>query len=243
MNKYLEKIATWKNPAKFVGYLTGKTSKNATSRVRNMEEAIANKWSLDDVKKMETHAKSQTTKARLAAGAAGTVAAGGAAIAYKKVRDKQNAETMAQYQNLLKSADIGGAAKTLAGAGGSAVWKTLRRVGGATADMMNSAGGGKIKDYATRHGYKPGNKDYKHFVGSDLKGQVKSMLRKGNVTKKNTGPKTRAEFIKGHTQNLGNLHRHSRDAKIGLGSIGAAGVSAYGWKKARDTNKKNHQYY
>lgn len=232
MNKYLEKIASWKNPGKFMGYVTGSTKREAGARVRHMEEAIANKSTLEGLQGQKVHAERETIKARLAAGGVGVIGAAGVGYGYKKVRDKQKQETIDRYNELLKGASAGGAAKELGGSAISGVGHLLRRVGRTTVDMMNTAGGGKIKDRAIASGLKYDSKGYKSFVGAGPKDQVKHLLKsKPGSTRKDT------------INEVLNLHKSKRDARIALGSTAAAGISGYGWHKAREALKKNKPNY
>jgi hypothetical protein len=243
MNKYLLKLASWKHPGKFVGYLTGSRKREALSKVRHMEEAVANKLSLKDLQNSAAKETKETTKARLATGVAAGAAVGGAAYGYKRVRDRQKRETAEQYNIMFKeSSATGEAAKTLAHEGGNAITSTLKRIGRTTADMMNSAGGGKVKDYGARHGFKPGTEEYKKFSKGSKTHQLRELLRKQNITKKHTEPKARKAATREHIEHLNSLHREQRNARIGLTASGAAGISAYGWKKSRDAAKKQNPY-
>lgn len=232
MNKYLEKVATWKDPSKFLGYVTGARKGTANAKVRHMEEAIANKLNLDDLKRNAKHETEETSKARAVA-AGGTLAIGaGAAYGYKKVRDKQKQETLNRYREFLKDASVGAAVKELGSSMTSGVGNLLRRVGKTTIDVMNTAGGGKIKDYAVVHGMKHGGKEYKQFINSSPRDQMKHLLKKS--------PSVNKEQI---TQDVTNLHGSRRTARIALGSTAIAGVSGYGWHKNRQALKKTEQGY
>lgn len=231
MNRFLEKIASWKSPSKFLGYVTGQTKREAGRRVRHMEEAIANKYSLDDVKAMKSHADRETTKARIAAGVGATTAAAGAAYGYKKIRDKQKKETAERYDIILKSASAA-AAKELGTSALTGVGNILKRVGKTTVDLMNTAGGGKIKDRAVAAGMKYNSKEYHNYIKSGPKDQVKQILKKNPSA-------NRKDLIGEHV----NLHKSRRDARIAIGSGMAAGVSGYGWHKAREAMKKNNPNY
>jgi hypothetical protein len=238
MNKYLKKLASWKSPGKFVGYLTGGRKREALSKVRHMEEAIANKKSLADLHGDAAREVKETTKARLAAGIAAGAGVAGAGYGYKRVRDKQKRETAEQYNILFKESSAASeGARAIAREGGSAVTRLLKNVGKTTADMMNSAGGGKIKDYATRHGINSGTPDYKKFVGSSPAQQLKMVSQK-----RGGGGSVKRDFKKDQIDTIRSLHKERRNAKIGLTASGAAGISAYGWKKSRDAAKKNNPY-
>lgn len=232
MNKYLEKIATWKNPSKFMGYVTGSTKREAGARVKHMEEAMANKYTLDDLHKAKGHADKETIKARLVAGGVGGATLAGATYGYKKVRDKQRQETIDRYNEFFKTAGAAGAAKELGGSAVSGVRSLLHRVGSTTLDLMNTAGGGKIKNHAIYSGMKYNSKEYKNFVGASHRDQVKQLLkRKPGTNRKDT------------TRQVVELHKGRTNARIALGAAGAAGVSGYGWHKAREALKKNNPNY
>jgi hypothetical protein len=232
MNKYLEKIASWKNPSKFVGYVSGATKRETGARVRHMEEAIANNHTLGGLQQEKAYADKETTKARLVAGGVAAAGAGAVAYGYKKVRDKQKQETVDRYNAFLKEGSSVGAAKELGSSAIGGVTDLLKRIGKTTSDLMNTAGGGKIKNHAVSSGMKYNSPDYKAFVKADHRDQVRQLMKKN--------PKGDR---KGMIKEVGNLHRNQRDARIALGATAAAGVSGYGWHKARQALKKSKPNY
>ena len=249
MNKYLEKIAKWYSPGKIIGNITGKHKRIAQRKLNNAHEfnTLAhelggNNAALSELARRSTTADKDTFKARVAAGIGATVAVGAGAYGYKKVRDRQNAETQRLYGDILnlnvKQAALGGAAKSLASEAGSAIGGVLKTIGRRTTEMMNSAGGGKIKDYGERHGVKKTNE----FYAKSIKEQAKHIMRNQGVNKTNTNPNLRKQIRKEHVRTLGALHDGRLNARIALGSSAAAGISAYGWKKNRDAAKKNNPY-
>lgn len=238
MNKYLVKLAS-KKVKDFIGLVTGSKARDAASRVKYLEEAAANNYTARGAKRHQRKVNQATFDARLGTGAVAGAGALGTAYGYKKYRDKQKAETLKQYGVFFKEASTAEAAKIVGKAGASGVGRLLRHIGRTTADMMNTAGGGKIKDYATTHGFKHGTKEYKGFVRGDKKHQIKAIIRK----QRQKGVQVGKEGIRNHVDEIKNLHRNARDAKIALTSTGAAAVSAYGWKKARDANKRQNPYY
>jgi hypothetical protein len=234
MNKYLEKLASWKDPVKFVGYVTGSHKGKAITKFKNVAEYLAKKETFSDVAKHVAHESQQTTKARIAAGSAVAGATAAGAYGYKKYRDKQKKETLDYYKDIFKQASAGAAAKELGRHGGSAVWRVLKTVGKKTADTMNTAGGGKIKEYGLQHGVKQDG--LKKFVGSKHKDQVKAILGKGR--KGEDARKT----MRMHSEHLNNLKNHQRDAKITLGAAGATGLSGYAYMKARHQLKEQEKH-
>lgn len=244
MNKYIKKIASWKNPTKFVGYVTGTRKRDAIKRYNHVMDFVGDTQKVGRTKAIfnvmgdMNSEKANTMKARIAAGAGVTGLVGGAALGYKKVRDKQKAETAEQYRLLFdKQASTGQAAIQVGRGVGSALGKALKRVGQTTLDMMNTAAGGKIKDYAHHQGINVGTKQFSEYSRGTLAKQL-SILRAHQGITKPTSKK-----FQDHKFNLRNLHNDRRNARIALGSTAAAGVSAYGWKKARDAAKKEHPYY
>lgn len=231
MNIYLEKIASWKSPSKFLGYVTGQTKREAGARVRHMEEAIANKHTLEGLQEAKNYAEKETTKARIVAGTGAATAVAGTAYGYKKIRDKQKQETSDRYAEIMKLASAS-AAKELGGSALSGVGKILRHVGRTTVDLMNTAGGGKIKNRGIMAGMQNHSKEYKEYVKAGPMGQVKAILKR-------TPGADRKQVINEQVE----LHKGRRNARIALTSVGAAGVSGYGWHKAREAMKKNNPNY
>lgn len=243
MNRYLTKLAKM-DVKKYFSHVTGKASKDAATKVENLEDVIKNKLSLKTLKRRQQFTDKETTRYRkntaVAAGGVAATAAGG--YAYK--RHKQNQETRAQMAQFYKSAGTAsGAAKTLGRESISGVGRLLKRVGHHVGEALNTANGGKIKDYASRSGMKHGSKEYKAFSKSNEKDSVKIMMDHKKKTDKSLGRHNyndTANEVKRQRRNLENQKTHAR---IALGATTVAGVSAYGHHKARQALKEKENYY
>lgn len=244
MNKYLEKIASWKNPMKFVGYVTGKRKASAAARLTHvsdfMQEShkVGPAQALKNISDRANSEASHTRKARIAAGIGAAGLAGGTAYGYKKIRNKQDRELAEQYNILFnKQASTVGAAKEVGKGISSALGRTLKRVGSATVDTMNTAGGGKIKDYAHVHGINVGTKRFDEFKGGNIGKQLSVLRAHQGIAHPGDAR------MKAHKFNLRTLHTGKRNARIALAGTAGTAISAYGWKKARDAQKKEQKYY
>lgn len=206
----------------------GNTRDAAKVKLKNVEEFLAHKETVEGLKANYNHAADQTFKVQVGAAVGGAAAAGGAAYGYKKARDHQKAETAKLYSNIMKRASVGG----LLDKGLSVSSKILRTVGHTAGDMIHTSTGGKIRHYATQQGLKHGSKEYKSFVGGTAKEQYKTLLKN----------KTNRFKSRDYKNTIKSLHRDRRDATIGLGATASAGLSGYALHKSRQ-QVKQQQYY
>lgn len=254
-NIYLEKVASlydyWKD-------VTGKEHHDLKARKHHLERALANKDTPESLSKKihSTGRRMYRARAQGALGLAATATTG--VIAAKKYSDRQN-EIAAQNMKrmMVKSAGvkldrfwstIRESSKPIK-VTGRAVFRTGNLVFKSGVDKINTAHGGKVKEYGAKV-FGVDTPDFKKFSGSSSYSQLRQAYRKGA---KAANPKSgsaeyrkfkRTEGGKAALRELSDLHKKQRVAKVGVyATVGASGAAYVKGKKTGRVESNNYRYY
>lgn len=211
-NPYLEKAASlygfWQD-------LSGKEHNELKARKHHFEKAIANNDTVESLAAKIKTSGERTFRARgrVGLGAFGLATAGILGTkAYSEHQERVATRNLHNLYMLQKTAGV--ASKTLSG---------LKSVGSKTLDIMNTANGGKVKQFGVDT-YGKNTPDFKKFVKANKKGQ--------------------RGFVEGpQLDKLKKLHMKQRVAQVGVyGSAGSLTL-AYRNSKKNQATAYQPQYY
>lgn len=211
-NPYLEKAASiydfWQD-------FSGKEHKDLIARKHHFEKAIANNDTVEGLAHRIKQTGDRTFRARGRVGMATAGLAAAGIIGAKKYTEHQDRVATDNLRNLFllqKQASV--ASKTLSG---------LKSVGSKTLDVLNTAHGGKVKQFGVDT-FGKHTPDFKKFVGSNKRAQQK--------------------FVKGpELDKLKKLHRQQRVTQVGVYGTAGSLTAAYRSKKKNQNSAYQPQYY
>lgn len=211
-NIYLEKAASLYD---FWQDFSGKEHNELKARKHHFEKAIANKDTVEGLSNRikQTGQRTFRARGRVAGAALGLATAG--VFGAKKYTEHQDQVATENLRNLfLLQKQAGVAGKVASG---------LKSVGSKTLNVLNTAHGGKVKQFGSDT-FGKNTPDFKKFVGSNRSEQRK--------------------FVKGpELDKLKKLHTQQRVAQVGVyGSAGAL-TAAYRSNKNKQSTAYNPQYY
>lgn len=211
-NPYLEKAASiydfWQD-------FSGKEHKDLIARKHHFEKAIANNDTVEGLAARIKHTGDRTFKARGRVGLAALGLATAGVIGTKKYTEHQDSIATENLRNLfLMQKQAGIASKTVSG---------LKSVGSGTLNILNTAHGGKVKQFGVDT-FGKHTPNFKKFVGSNKTEQKK--------------------FVKGpELDKLKKLHNQQRLTQVGVyGSAGGL-TAAYRMNKNKQNSAYQPQYY
>lgn len=209
-NPYLEKAASLYD---FWNDFSGKEHNDLKARKHHFEKAIANKDTVEGLagRIKSTGEKTFRARSRVAAGALGLAAAG--IYATKKYTEHQDRIATENLRNLfVMQKQAGVARKALSG---------LKSVGSGALNTLNTANGGKVKQFAVDN-FGKNTPDFKKFVGASRK--------------------DRETFVSGpQLDKLKSLHRKQRGAQVATYGSAAALTAVY--RSNKKSQPANPQYY
>ncbi len=211
-NPYLEKAASLYD---FWNDFSGKEHNELKARKHHFEKAIANNDTVEGLASRIKQTGDRTFKARGRVGLAALGLAAAGIVGTKKYTEHQDHIATENLRNLfLLQKQAGIASKTISG---------LKSVGSGTLNVLNTAHGGKVKQFGA-DSFGKHTPNFKKFVGSSKSDQKK--------------------FVKGpELDKLKKLHRQQRVAQVGV--YGSAGVltAAYRSNKNKQNTAYQPQYY
>lgn len=226
-NIYLEKAASMYD---FWNDLTGKEHSDLKARKHHLEKAIANGDTVDSLSSRIRHSGEKTFRARgrVALGAAGLAAAGIiGSKAYTEHQDRIAARNLHNLFIMQKQAAVAkGAFSGLKSIGSKAVkapLKGVKYVGNKSLDVLNTANGGKVKEFGVGT-FGKHTPNFKKFAGSNHKEQQK--------------------FVSGPSlEKLKKLQSQQRRAQLGVyGSAGSLTLAYRNRKPAQPTYQTPNYY-
>lgn len=215
-NPYLEKAASMYD---FWNDLTGKEHSELTARKHHLEKAIANNDTVESLASRikDTGQRKFKARSRLGIGLVGAAAAGLYGVGrYKEHQNEIASRNLQQLFMLDKQAGLVGGAAKVAGKIAKPIGKGVKTVGNAILNTVNTAHGGKVKEFGIKNLGGKHTPDYKKFVGSS-RAEQKTFVTGANLDK------------------LKKLHRQQRVAQVGVYG------SAFGITKSYSDGKKQVQ--
>lgn len=211
-NPYLEKAASLYS---FWNDFSGKEHNELKARKHHFEKAIANNDTVEGLASRikSTGERTYKVRGRVALGALGLATAGVlGAKAYTEHQDRVATENLRNLFLLQKQAGVAGKA-----------FSGLKSVGSKTLNVLNTANGGKVKQFGVDN-FGKNTPNFKKFVGANKSEQKK--------------------FVKGpELAKLKKLHTQQRVAQAGVyGSAGSLTV-AYRSNKNKQNTAYQPQYY
>jgi len=211
-NPYLEKAASFYS---FWQDVSGKEHNELKARKHHFEKAIANKDTVEGLANRIKHTGERTFRARGKVGLAGLGLAAAGLVGAKKYTDHQEHVATENLRNLfLMQKQAGLAQKAVSG---------LKSVGSKGLDLLNTANGGKVKEFAVDT-YGKNTPDFKKFVGAKKKAQLESV--------------SGAQLDK-----LKKLHRKQRGAQVATYGSAAALTAVYRSNKKSQSQATPQYYY
>lgn len=247
-NIYLEKIASiydyWKD-------VSGKDHHDLKARKAHLEKALANGDTPESLAKKIGTSGRKMFRAR-AQGLAGlTIIGASAAIAGNKYANHQNevaADNIKQMM-MLKSAAIDvkkfwGTVKSTRkpiAASGRAVFRTGNVVFKSGVNAINTAHGGKVREFALKE-FGEHSKLTKNFTSGSKKTQMRQAYK--NAAKKGGDKAAKKDAGRKAVNELRSLHEKQRNAKVGVyGSVGAVAYAHNKGKKEGRIDATQRMYY
>ena len=220
-NIYLEKAASIYD---FWNDFTGREHSDLKARKYHLEKALANKDTVEGLasKVRETGARTFNARMKVGAGVAGLAAAGAyGAHKYREHQDQKAVENLRTIFQLQKQAKLINSSTPVS----SSFARALKETGRSVKDLINSAHGGKVDEYA-----------YNKFGGNTPKFQ--KFQRKSEKVQSRY---VRRNFGQGEAQKLQKLYDRKRSAQMRVYGTLAGGVAAY--KSGQNSGRKETRSY